>query len=50
MIYTKMGVVPQTCDWNLIYDYDCKKKISKYLKYGKANLLSTFLLKFDDKK
>lgn len=50
MIYTEMGVVPQTCDWNLIYDYDCKKKISKYLKYGKANLLSTFVFKYDDKK
>lgn len=36
-------------DWNLIYDYDCQKK-SKYLKYGKANLLSTFVLKYDDKK
>lgn len=37
-------------DWNLIYDYDCQKKKSKYLKYGKANLLSTFVLKYDDKK
>lgn len=27
-----------------------KKKISKYLKYVKANLLSTFVLKYDDKK
>lgn len=37
-------------DWNLIYDYDCQKKKSKYLKYGKANLFSTFVLKYDDKK
>lgn len=27
-----------------------KKKKSKYLKYGKANLFSTFVLKYDDKK
>lgn len=27
-----------------------KKKKSKYLKYGKANLLSIFVLKYDDKK
>lgn len=27
-----------------------KKKISKYLKYGKANLLSTFVFKYEDKK
>lgn len=44
-----------SCASNLWLKFDLwlwlqKKKISKYLKYVKANLLSTFVLKYDDKK
>lgn len=43
-----------SCASNLWLKFDLwlwlQKKKSKYLKYGKANLLSTFVLKYDDKK
>lgn len=50
MIYTEMEVVRQTWLKFDLWLWLPKKKKSKYLKYGKAYLLSTFVLRYDDKK